>query len=844
MDPLPTTWEPLPHVQIQCMSIEGYSPLLSNVQDFTLNPIATAADIVLNELEPLLSGDGSLEKHVDVLQQIVGMVAKAVTYSWAVGVHFALGLHSICDRLERWDSDEVTASATISIFVWLTKQLRYAKANAMDAKEQYEAAKRDAEPLFRQYLEEFGPDKVVQLVTKQKYDEHLNFQKVPLKTITDNVISKLGQCIEFTGQCIRMLQEIDAILVSFLEDEELSAGQPLNTIPIWSTYPYEVWGVLYGSVEGSEFEVFSHVMRNHSRLFDWIPDIGRGMDRIEEGEKEREAYVFAPEVRLHVPEDPEKYPLPVDILETRIGNAGNAILKVASVEYLTDRTSRMEFSVELPSPLPSGLENVSLICYPPNNYSDDDGPSIRFIALNSSGILDSPASKRKFGLNRAPRLKMSFTQTRSELKVERRLWGSIPTRFSVFLDAEYEDVAQMVAKAVTYYWAVGVHIPLAVHHLCTGLARWDSDEPEHSPSDIIDDFIWLTMKLRYAQANARDAQGMYEAAKAKAEPLFIRHLEEFGPDKVVQLVTKRESGGHLNFQQVPLKTITDNVMSKLEQCIIFTSQCIRMLEEIDGILVSFLGDEELSADQPLNTIPIWSIHPVEVWGILYGNTHETEFEFSSVMQNHSRWFDWIPDSASRHARLGVDRKAREAHILAPEVRLHIPKEPDKNPLPVDILETSIGKAGDAILKVASVEYVTDKISRMEFSVELPSAIPSGLEFISLTCCPFNSDSPGVRFISLNSSGILDSPPSKRRFGLNRAPRLKTIFTQTRSELRVERRLWGSIPTRFSVLLDAEYAGSCLLQFVFCFILDSKHCLRENTRVRIPKAKKNPNSVHA
>ncbi|PPR05762.1 hypothetical protein CVT24_006828 [Panaeolus cyanescens] len=416
------------------MSIEGYHSLLSNVQDFKLKPIATATDTVLNELEPLLVGDGSLEKHADVLKQIVQMVVKAVTYNWAMCVYFSLGLHSICDCLERWpgDSDEVTASVTISTFVWLTKKLRYAKANAMDAKEQYEAAKRDAEPLFRQYLEEFGPDKVVQLVTKQKYDDHLNFQTVPLKAIAENVISKLEQCIDFTGQCIRMLQEIDAILVSFLEDEALSAGQPLNTIPIWSKYSYEVWGVLYGSVEGSEFQ-FKHVMRNHSRLFGWIPDSESGMQRLEEDEKEREAYVFAPEVKLHIPEDPEKYPLPLDILESPIGNAGDAILKVASVEYVTDKISRMEFSIALPSAIPSGLDNVSLICYP----DDDDSPGVRFMALNSSGMLDSPASKRKFGFNRAPRLKTSFTQTRSEFKVERRFLGSIPTQFSVLLDAEY-----------------------------------------------------------------------------------------------------------------------------------------------------------------------------------------------------------------------------------------------------------------------------------------------------------------------------------------------------------------------------------------------------------------------
>ncbi|PPQ82037.1 hypothetical protein CVT24_009917 [Panaeolus cyanescens] len=503
------------------MSLKGYTSPLSELQDFTLQPIPVASDVVLNELLPLIAVDTPLEENdKEELEQVIRKVAKAVSYSWFMAKHFAKGLNSLCSWLDSWNLGTIPLRSFGNYFIRATMGLRYAKANMIDAKVLYEEAESVVEPLFRKYLQKFGPDTIVKVTSKQSIGGELNFQKVPLKTISDSVLLRLREIIINSGYCLEMLQEVDEVLVSFLEDEAVSERQPLDTIPTWRKYPPQVWGVLYGAVEGISSDLES-LMDDYAQLFDWIPQAGSAMEemnRIATDIRYRETQVVSPVIcKWRIPEDPDT---PLDVLVQAVGKLGSCIIKVSNVIKIADNVSRLTISLEFTGSSQDALDRVTLRCLKSELHTSYP---VRFLGLGSSGLDKRPTGPKKWlGLNRPPRVFTKFTETTAEWKDF--TIKPIPVASDIVLNElvpltaadtplekdateELEQVIRKVAKAVSHSWMMAKQFARGLYFLCSRLNNWDLGRI--SLRRLADRFIGLTMDLRYAKANMIDAKGLY-----------------------------------------------------------------------------------------------------------------------------------------------------------------------------------------------------------------------------------------------------------------------------------------------------------------------------------------------
>ncbi|PPQ71938.1 hypothetical protein CVT24_007912 [Panaeolus cyanescens] len=412
-----------------------------------LNSTPIASNTVLRELVPLLAVNSSLGKDArDELEQVVRKITKAVGYTWTMATFFAIGLHQLCARLNSWNPGKIPLRRILDHLIGIMLELRYAQANMNDAKALYEEAEKDVEPLFRNHLEQFGPDTIIKVASKQCFGDDLNFQTVTLKTITDNVLKNLRELIMTAGFCIQLLQEIDEVLVSFLDNEEITGSQPLDAIPTWRTHPPEMWGHLYCAVEGVVYDL-EQVVKAYSSWFEWIPNATDTRLRLADDREARESSVASPTSKWRIPEENPKIPL--DILVQAVGKIGSCVVKLSNVEHIADNVSRMTFSLEFTGSSQDTLDHVTLQCFESEFHPSY---SVRFKALGSSGLDKRPtAVKRWFGMDQAPRLSTNFTETRAEWTIQRRFLGNLPAQFSLSLDADYTDACVLTFELSHVY---------------------------------------------------------------------------------------------------------------------------------------------------------------------------------------------------------------------------------------------------------------------------------------------------------------------------------------------------------------------------------------------------------
>ncbi|PPQ80238.1 hypothetical protein CVT24_006607 [Panaeolus cyanescens] len=265
--------------------------------------------------------------------------------------------------------------------------------------------------------------------------------------------------------------------------------------------------------------------------------------------------------------------------------------------------------------------------------------------------------------------------------------------------------------------------------------------------------------------------------------LFKRYLETFGPDTIVKVASKQTFGDKLNFQNVTLKTLADNVLQRLQDIIINSAYCLEMLQEVDEVLVSLLEDEAVSEGQPLDTISTWRKYPPQVWGVLYGSVEGISGDLESLMEDHAQWFDWIPAGMDAMTRIAKDREERASRVLSPQAKWRIPEE--KPDTPLDVLVQEVGEIGSCIVKVSNIEYIADNVSRMTFSLEFTGSSQDALDRVTLRCLKSEFHINPVRFLCLGSSGLDKRPTGPKKWlGLNRPPRLFTNFTKTTAEWKV------------------------------------------------------------
>ncbi|KAF9035901.1 hypothetical protein BJ165DRAFT_1508769 [Panaeolus papilionaceus] len=427
------------------MSSEVALAAEDTIHDFTFQPIATAAENILQDLTPLIGPGSSLDGRVkEFLQDTVERYANGLENCCAGLYYIQDALTSLCDLLKTWD--KASPPDRLDTFLQISKNIQYGIANVADARIAYANLKGFVEEMFQKSLDAYGANAVVEVESKRYFTGQLNLAKSTVQNMGTSIIYHLEQSEMACSSCTTLLENLKKMVHTFLEDESISLALPLEDTPIWSTKPAQEWSALNDTFSQVDQRLL-FITDTYKTWFKWNYDT---VDAIIEADmKSRISYIALPDVKVQVPPVDEAKPaehqprlihaiVPSDILHISSKDAASCIVTLDSLDLLTDGLTTMKLVCNISGRVGWSLESMVFQC----TFAEDPDFPVRIVAYrpkNSEEISNDMLLEPK---RCKPRLQLDTSSTSIKWIFTRSLipWTTriIPLTFGLSLDLDYK----------------------------------------------------------------------------------------------------------------------------------------------------------------------------------------------------------------------------------------------------------------------------------------------------------------------------------------------------------------------------------------------------------------------